>query len=225
MIGILGAMDIEIEGLRKAAPLCEKKIGGQTFYVGKIGSSEVAVAKCGIGKVNAAMGCRVMLSAFSPSLVINTGVAGSLSPTLAIGDIVIADSVCQHDFDTTALGEEPGLLPGINIVKIPADQSAVKKLCAITARLGINHTAATIASGDCFVADPEKKKRIVDIFGAAACEMEGGAIGQVCYTNGTPFAVLRALSDSADQGSCEDYPAFCRLAADRSVEILLEFLK
>ena len=133
--------------------------------------------------------------------------------------------MCQHDFDPTALGDEPGLLPGLDLVKIPADADAAARLCEIAARLGINYAAATVASGDCFVADAEKKRRIVDVFGAAACEMEGGAIGQVCRANGTPFAVLRALSDSADEGSCEDYPAFCRLAADRSVKILLEFLK
>lgn len=225
MIGILGAMDIEIEGLRTAAPLREEKIGGHIFYTGKIGSSDVAVAKCGIGKVNAAMCCQLMISRFSPELVINTGVAGSLCGSLAIGDIVIADNVCQHDFDTTALGDEPGLLPGLDLVKIPADADAAARLCEIAASLGINYAAATVASGDCFVADAEKKRRIVDVFGAAACEMEGGAIGQVCRANGTPFAVLRALSDSANEGSCEDYPAFCRLAADRSVKILLEFLK
>ena len=76
MIGILGAMDIEIEGLRTAAPLREEKIGGHIFYTGKIGSSDVAVAKCGIGKVNAAMCCQLMISRFSPELVINTRVSG-----------------------------------------------------------------------------------------------------------------------------------------------------
>lgn len=225
MIGILGAMDIEIEGLRSAADLCEKHIGAYTFYTGKIGGSEVAVAKCGIGKVNAAMGCQVLISEFAPELVINTGVAGSLAPSLAIGDIVIAESVCQHDFDTTALGEEPGLLPGLNTVQIPSDKKAAARLCDIAEKFGIKHLLAPIASGDCFVADAAKKRFIVDTFGAAAAEMEGGAIGQVCAVNNVPFAVLRALSDSADEGACDDYPSFCRLAAERSVKILLEFLK
>lgn len=226
MFGIIGAMDIEVEGLRAVAEdVREERIGGITFTTGKIHGKSVAIAKCGIGKVNAAMCAQTMILTYKPSLVINTGVAGSLTNGLSIGDIVIAEDVCQHDFDTTPVGDPLGLIPEVNLVKIPADEKAGKALAATVAGCGIRYKTGTIASGDVFVASSEKKDFIVSEFGALACEMEGASIGQVCAINETPFAVLRALSDSADEGSCEDYPAFCRLAADRSIKVLCEFIK
>ena len=78
-----------------------------------------------------------------------------------------------------------------------------------------------IATGDRFVADDRTKKQIVERFGAVACEMEGGAVGQVCTANKVPFAVIRAISDDADGGAVEDYPAFAKKAAQTSAEILI----
>lgn len=226
MIGIIGAMDIEVEGLKNAATdISERVISGIRFVSGKICGADVVIAKAGIGKVNAAMCAEAMILAYSPSLVINTGVAGSLTGGLSIGDIVIADSVCQHDFDTSPVGDPIGLLPEVNMIKIPADKAALAALSECTEKCGIKFKTGTIASGDVFVADSDKKNYIVSNFSALACEMEGGSIGQVCRLNNTPFAILRALSDSADEGSCEDYPAFCRIAADRSIAVISEYLK
>lgn len=225
MIGIIGAMDIEVEGLKAAATeVCERTIGTIRFVCGKISGTEVVIAKAGIGKVNAAICTEAMILTYSPSLIINTGVAGSLTDGLSIGDIVIADSVCQHDFDTSPVGDPIGLLPEVNLIKIPTDKASLSLLSECAAKRGIKFKAGTVASGDVFVADSKAKQRISADFGALACEMEGGSIGQVCWLNNTPFAILRALSDSANEGSCEDYPTFCRLAADRSVAVICDFL-
>ncbi|MDO4617936.1 MAG: 5'-methylthioadenosine/adenosylhomocysteine nucleosidase [Clostridia bacterium] len=226
MIGFLGAMDIEIEGLLKASTHTkENKISGITFFECKIENKDVIVAKCGIGKVNAALSAEAMILTYNPSLVINTGVAGSLSKTLKIGDIVLSEDVCQHDFDTSPLGDPIALLPGINMVKIPADKKALDSFLKASEKLGLNTGVGTIASGDQFVSSSEQKKFIVDTFNAKACEMEGGSIGQVCKQNGTPFFIIRALSDSADEGAVDDYPSFAKKAADNSVRLILEFLK
>lgn len=226
MLGILGAMDIEVDGLKAmATDISEEIISGKTFIRGKIHGKDVVIAKCGIGKVNAALGAEAMILKYNPDLIINTGVAGSLTKELSIGDIVIADSVCQHDFDTSPLGDPIGLIPELNLVKIPADKAAKEKLEAVIKKLGLNYRTGTIASGDAFIASSEKKEFIVSYFDALACEMEGASIGQVCAVNNTPFAVLRALSDSADEGSCEDYPAFCRLAAKNSINVISEFIR
>ncbi len=226
MLGILGAMDIEVDGLKAmATDVTEEKISGKTFICGKIHGKDVVIAKCGIGKVNAALCAEAMILKYNPDLIINTGVAGSLTRDLLIGDIVIADSVCQHDFDTSPLGDPIGLIPEVNLVKIPADKAAKEKLEAVIKKLGLNSKTGTVASGDAFIASSEKKDFIVSYFGALACEMEGASIGQVCAVNNTPFAVLRALSDSADEGSCEDYPAFCKLAAKNSINVISEFIR
>ncbi|MBQ7794696.1 MAG: 5'-methylthioadenosine/adenosylhomocysteine nucleosidase [Clostridia bacterium] len=226
MLGIIGAMDIEVEGLKKAATdVSEQVISGITFTSCKIHGKEAVIAKCGIGKVNAALCTEAMIITYNPDLIINTGVAGSLTAALAIGDIVIATDLCQHDFDTSPVGDPLGLIPEVNKIKIPADISAAERLEDVISSLGINYQKGTIASGDIFVASKEKKDFIVSEFGAAACEMEGASIGQVCTLNNTPFAVLRALSDSADEGSCDDYPAFCKMAAERSIQVITEFIK
>lgn len=226
MLGILGAMDIEVDGLKAmTTDAAECVISGRKYIKGKIHGKDVVIAKCGIGKVNAALSAEAMILEFAPDLIINTGVAGSLTGELSIGDIVIADSVCQHDFDTSALGDPIGLIPEINLIKIPADATACKKLENVISALGLKSMTGIIASGDSFVASSNKKNFIVSEFGALACEMEGASIGQVCAVNGTPFAVLRALSDSANEGSCSDYPAFCRLAAENSVNVISEFIK
>lgn len=226
MIGILGAMDIEVDGLKVlATDVTEEIVSGKTFILGKIHGRDVVIAKCGIGKVNAALGAEAMILKYSPELVINTGVAGSLTRDLSIGDIVIADNVCQHDFDTSPLGDPIGLIPEVNLIKIPADNDAVCKLEGVISKLGLKSLTGTVASGDAFIASSEKKDFIVSTFNALACEMEGASIGQVCAVNGVPFAVLRALSDSADEGSCSDYPAFCKVAAENSINVISEFIK
>jgi adenosylhomocysteine nucleosidase len=80
----------------------------------------------------------------------------------------------------------------------------------------------TIATGDQFIGSQAVKDRIVNTFGAIACEMEGAAIGQVCYVNKVPFAVIRAISDDADGGACEDYPTFAKMAAKNSAKAVIE---
>jgi nucleoside phosphorylase len=106
-----------------------------------------------------------------------------------------------------------------------ADQKISQKLTDCVVALGGKALAGCIASGDQFVAAPEKKAYIKETFGAIACEMEGGAIAHVATVNGTPFAVLRAISDSADGDATMDYPTFSRLAAERSVATLRAYLR
>lgn len=226
MIGIIGAMDVEVEGIKLAVENpSERVISGITFVSGTIEGQDTVVARCGIGKVNAAICAEAMILAFSPSLIINVGVAGSLSAELSIGDIVVADKVCQHDFDTTPAGDMRGLIAEVNLINIPTDSDASAKLAKCVEACGINYRTGTIASGDIFVADSGTKDFIVSEFSALACEMEGASIGQVCWLNRVPFTVLRALSDSANETSHMDYPEFCRLAARRSIMVIDEFFK
>lgn len=225
MIGIIGAMEIEVESIKSLlTDTVQENISGVEFVSGKLADTEVVVAKCGVGKVFAALCAEAMILRFKPDAIINTGVAGCLDPTLSIGDIVIADSVVQHDMDTSPLGDPIGMLSDINIVKIPADEKICRMLEKSTADLGITHTVSTIASGDQFVADDETKRFITENFNAASCEMEGAAIGHVCYVNKVPFGVLRSMSDGADNGADMDFPAFTRLAAHNSTEVIKNFL-
>lgn len=226
MIGIIGAMGIEVRAL---ADLLENKtsetISGVEYMSGKIYGKDVVLAVCGIGKVFAAICAQTMILKYNPDVIINTGVAGTLTDALSIGDIAIADSVVQHDMDTSPLGDPVGLLSGINIVKIPADKATVQKIEACVNAIGVNHQIGTIASGDQFLASNEVKTRIVNNFNAIAGEMEGAAIGHVCYVNNKPFCVLRAISDCADGSGAENYMEFLGRAAENAVMVMARYIK
>ena len=224
MIGFIGAMDVEVNGLiANLENKTLKKISSINFYSGSLCGTEVVIAKCGVGKVNAAICAQTMILTYNPDIVINTGVAGSLSTEIGICDVAVAIDVVQHDMDTSPLGEPLGFIGGIDMVKIPCDIVAAQQLFNTAANLGCNTKLGTIASGDQFLNSDDAKKRIVDNFGAIAGEMEGASIGHVAYANGTPFAVLRVISDNASGDSNMDFPQFCQIAAEKSINICKEF--
>ena len=225
-LGIIAAMALEAEPLieHMTDKTCET-VSGITFTKGDLFGRTVVVAVCGIGKVFAALCAQTMMMTYAPQAVINTGVAGSLTTRLAIGDLAVAEQVVQHDMDTSAIGDPVGLISGINEVYLPADAAMREKLLAAAAAVGVNTLCGTIASGDQFVSDSNKKAWIADTFGAIACEMEGAAIGQVCFVNKVPFAVVRAISDDASGEAQMDYPQFAQMAAKHSVELICRMVK
>lgn len=226
LTGIICAMQLEMEGLRAhMTDTVTETVSGIEFVRGSIGGAPVVTAVCGVGKVFAALCAQTMILRYAPARVINTGVAGSLSPALTIGSIAIARDVVQHDMDTSPLGDPVGLLSGINIVHIPADATLSEALTESARCCGLTVQSGTVATGDQFISTTAQKERIREVFGAIACEMEGGAIGHVCYVNGMPFAILRAISDGGDEAAQMDYPTFARFAAANSVKVLTEFLK
>lgn len=225
-IGIIGAMEPEVEAL--VCALEDKKsitVSGISFHSGRIGEKSVVVAKCGIGKVFAAICAQTMILNFSPSLIVNTGVGGALARGITTGDIIIASDLCQHDMDTSAIGDPKGLVSGINVIYFEADKRAGEILLSTAKQLGMNARLGRIASGDKFIASGEDKERIISDFSADGCEMEGCAIAQTAFVNGTPFAVVRAISDSADGEATMDYPTFLPLAAKNSAALTLTLIK
>lgn len=227
MIGIIGAMHIEVETIKSLMEnKISEKIGGVEFVKGTLHGKEIVIAVCGIGKVAAAMCAQAMILKYAPDCIINTGVGGSLSTELAIGDIAVAESLVQHDMDTSPLGDPVGLISGINIVNIPADNDVIKLLSeGIETLENVKGMRGVIASGDQFIASVEKKKFITDNFSAIVCEMEGASIAQVCYTNGVPFGVVRAVSDCADGSSHMDYGEFLPIAAANAAKLIEYFVK
>jgi adenosylhomocysteine nucleosidase len=225
-IGIIGAMEPEIEGL--VASLTERRdevCGSILFHLGKIGERRVVVARCGIGKVFAAMCCEAMIIKYSPRLIVNTGVGGALNHSLRPTDIVIGDRVFQHDMDTSPFGDPKGLISGINKVYLECDRAAREILISSAKALSLNAISGDIATGDQVIASNDKRRAITDTFGGDACEMEGGAIAQAAYANGVPFVIVRAISDSADGEASLDYPKFLKIAADNSLKLTLELIK
>lgn len=223
MIGIIGAMEKEISMLRdKMTGVTEKKIGVTRFYQGMLWEKEVCLALCGIGKIHAALCTQAMILHFSPEAIINIGVAGALDESLAIADIVIGAYGIQHDVDTTAFGDPLGCIPEINIVELPCDQKLMAAMEKAADSQGLHHITAGIATGDQFIHQLEKKQQLHAHFGASACDMEGGAIAQVCFEFQVPYGAYRAISDTL-RGDEKEYMEKAMLAADASQRLLKAF--
>ena len=224
MIGIICALQYEAELL--ISNLTDKKtdtISGMTYTSGILQGKKAVIAVCGVGKVFAAVCAQTMILKYSPEIIVNTGVAGGVHPSLACGDITVAKSVVQHDMDTSPLGDPKGLLSGINVIYIECSDK-LSEIARISKANGSNTVIGVIASGDQFVASKEKKDFIQNEFNAVACDMEAAAIGHSCYINNTPFCVIRAISDSADGKAHLDYPTFSKLAANNAAKIINEFV-
>ena len=230
-IGIIGAMQIEVEALCAAMTDTETlTVGNMTFVCGRLRGKRVVCAKCGIGKVFAAMCTQTMILTYSPAVIVNSGVAGTLSESLSIGQIALAEQVVQHDMDTSPIGDPVGLISGINIIYIPADPAVTDALAAAVDSLQVPYKRGTVASGDQFICRTSDKDRIRSTFETPAmpviaCEMEGASVGQVCYVNGVPYGILRAISDGGDEQAFADYPTFLAAAAKTATEVMLRFVE
>jgi adenosylhomocysteine nucleosidase len=226
MIGIIGAMSAEVEALKaKIENAKTEKISGAEFVSGRLAGKDVVVAQCGIGKVFAAICAQTMILRYGATTLINTGVVGTLSEKIGILDFAISSGVVQHDMDTTAIGDAPGLISGINMVEIPAAKALCDTVVSTAIEQGNRAIAGIVASGDQFINNASRKAFIRDTFGAVCCEMEGAAIGQVCYVNGVDFVIIRCISDNASGEAEMEYPEMVKIAAVKSqqlVEAILE---
>ncbi len=228
-IGVIGAMTVEVKGLiAQMENDRTQETAGLVFHRGLLGGVDCVVAKCGAGKVNSAVCAQVMITQYAPRLVINVGVAGGMD--VGIGDLVVASQCVQHDFDTTPLGEPQSQLTICrgegeeSFVMLNSDQAASALLLEEARQIYGGAHLGVIATGDSFVADPAKGRQLRRQFGAKAVEMEGASIAQACYMNSVPFAILRAISDNANDDSPADFPAFVQACAEKSARLLAKAL-
>jgi adenosylhomocysteine nucleosidase len=208
-IGIIGAMDEEVSYLKSLLEMVSvKNILGMDFAIGKMASKSVVIVRSGIGKVNAAICAQVLVDMYGVDYIINTGVAGALGKGISVGDIVISKDLVHHDFDSTAFGGyEPGEIPRLNKVFFEADEDLIEIALKASAEAAPNSKAYTgrIASGDQFISSNEQKEKIISRFKPLCVEMEGAAIAQTAYLNKIPFIVIRAMSDSSEDGAAASY--------------------
>ncbi len=224
-IGVIAAMQIEIDALKERLENSGTvTVSGIDYVCGSLHGKRVIAAKCGIGKVFAALCAQTMIIRFAPDCIINTGVAGALNPDLRIGDIVIGEKTVQHDMDTSPIGDPVGLVSGINVVFFESNKTVTEAIRKSAEELGYAHRCGIIACGDRFVADNATKDTIVSNFAADACDMESAAMAQACYINNVPFGSIRAISDGADDGAKIDYPTFARIAAERGIALTDKFI-
>jgi adenosylhomocysteine nucleosidase len=226
VIGIIGAMDEEIELLLPQLNLKKKLIKAQmTFSYGELLGKEVVLVRSGIGKVNAAICTQILIDDFDVTNIINVGIAGGIGEDIYPGDVVIADNLVQHDMDTSVFGDKIGQVPRLDCYEFNCDKDMVniaKNACAKSKE--IKTYIGRIVSGDQFVANIEKTKWLSGEFNALACEMEGASIAQVSYLNKIPFVVIRSISDNANNGAHMDYKKFSAIAVLNSTNFVKNML-
>ena len=225
MLGIIGAMDIEVEALYERMTETEvRTIAGMEFHKGKLASNAAFVAT---KPVNAGICSQILADCYHVTEIINTGVAGSLKAEINIGDIVLSSTAVQHDVDAGVFSYPPGEIPGLGIREFPADEKllALAKECCERVNPEIQVFTGRVASGDQFIDSKEKKTRIHDTFDACCTEMEGAAIAQAAWLNKIPYLIIRSISDKADDSAHMDYDVFEAKAAANSVRLVTAMAK
>lgn len=239
MILVLAAMDAELRSLlghlRHAAP-CD---GTPSAMRGALGAHPVVVALTGIGKVAAASCAATLIERHRPGAVLFAGLAGSLSPRLRIGDIVVASRFIQHDLDASPLfprfevpltglawfGADPAWSERLRASAVRALAELDPDARATLDAIGVGTPevrSGDVATGDAFVTSASARELVRSRVPEAVCvEMEGAAIAQVCRARGVPFAACRVISDSADESAPADFEAFVTRVESRLTAAVL----
>ncbi len=223
-LAIMGAMQEEIEPLLayfenvKVTEFAKNK-----YYEVNYRGLDIVIAYSKIGKVFASLTASTLIEKFGCDTLLFSGVAGAINPELKIGDLIIADKLCQHDLDITAFGHPHGFVPeGAVFVETSSQLREVAKEAAN--ENGLKVIEGTIATGDQFVHSSERKDFIESTFKADALEMEGASVAVVCDALNVPFFILRAISDSADMDAGFDFDEFLKSSAKESAEYLIKIV-
>lgn len=224
-LGIIGAMSVEVETLKaQMSGLSISQKAGMEFYEGVLAGVPAVVVVCGVGKVNAALCVQILCDCYQVTHLVNTGVAGSLNPTLDIGDLVVGKDAMYHDFDCHVLNDNyvVGQVPGLPVREFPADSMLVEAAFQAAETIHNGHVhIGRVASGDQFVCSGEQKNAIVENTDALCTEMEGAAIAHAAWRNGVPFVIIRAISDKADNSAEMDFPTFEAITAKHCAAVTM----
>lgn len=230
-IGIIGAMEIEVNMLQAQLEQCQViERAGMAFYDGLLCGVPVTVVKSGAGKVNSAICAQILADLFQVTHIINTGVAGSLDASVDYCDMVISTEVCYHDMHNEAMGYKPGEPPRPGWLLYTADEKMIARAEAACRKVAMREGGAfeihkgRIVTGDWFINSAERKAAVIAKFGGLCTEMEGASIGHSAYLNGIPFVVIRSISDKADDSAEVDFHSFEVQAAKRSMEVVKEMI-
>ena len=224
-IAIMGAMPEEIAPLLAKVKNVKKiEYADNSYYEATYQGKELVIAYSKIGKVFSSLTASILLEKFGCSTLLFSGVAGAINPELKIGDLIIADKLCQHDLDISIFGHPFGYVPeGAVFVESDAGLREIAK--AVALKNGLSVIEGTIATGDQFVASNERKEFISTNFQADALEMEGASVAVVCDALNVPFFVLRAISDTANDDAGVDFDEFMIGSAKISANFILEMVE
>jgi adenosylhomocysteine nucleosidase len=241
---IVAALHDELASVLALMPDEQKQtVGGREFWVGHLHGQDVVAVLSGVGKVSAAATAALLIDRFKVQRIVFTGVAGGLGPGVNVGDVVLARSFLQHDMDASPIfpRHEVPLYGRSRFEADAALSDALELACermlhSLPQQLGAPTVEAfgllspklhqgLLISGDRFVATTVESQALQrELPDALAVEMEGAAFAQVCHDFGVPLAVVRTISDRADDAAHVDFPRFLREVASRYSGALIDTL-
>ena len=223
-LAIMGAMEEEIEPLLAHFENVNiVEFANNKYYEVNYKGLDIVVAYSKIGKVFASLTATTMIEKFTCDTLLFSGVAGGINPELKIGDLIIADKLCQHDLDITAFGHPNGFVPGGKVF-VETTKSLRETAKKVASENNLKVIEGTIATGDQFVHSNERKDFIQSTFNADALEMEGASVAVVCDALNVPFFILRAISDTADMDAGFDFDEFLKSSAKNSADYLIKIV-
>ncbi|MEY4480764.1 MAG: hypothetical protein RLZZ267_1442 [Bacillota bacterium] len=192
------------------------------YYQGQLWGHDVVICKSGVGKVNAAVCTQSLIDTFAVEAILFTGVAGAVSATLRIGDIVVSSDCMYHDMDARALGFAVGEIPYATTSVFTADAELVQAAVDAGHRMypELQVEVGRVLSGDQFIADRAHVAFLREELGGSCTEMEGAAVAHVCVMNAVPFVIVRSMSDQADGSAHTNFAEFTVTAAKHSLGII-----
>ena len=215
---LIAAMNEELSALLPAIEGASTgRCGGREFWLGQLAGEPVVAVLSGIGKVAAAITATLLIDHYQVDRMLFLGVAGGLGEGVKVGDVVVADALLQHDMDASPLfprHEVP--LTGLSrfAVDAPFSDAVARGAQAAVAGSEARVHRGLIVSGDRVVSTAAESRALRDALpDALAVEMEGAAVAQVCHAFGTPLAVVRSISDRADDTAHVDFGRFLREVA------------
>jgi adenosylhomocysteine nucleosidase len=225
-IAIVAAMREELRALQAdLRDIRIERIAGRDFHLGSLHGRPALLALSGIGKVAAATTAALLLDRFDVNALLFTGVAGGLQVGVGVGDVVVADELLQHDLDASPIFPR-WEVPLTGRSRFPADAAWSDALANAARSLGYHTHRGLVVSGDRFVSTAAESRALrAALPDALAVEMEGAAVAQVCHDFARPFAVVRTVSDRADDDAHLDFARFVdEVAAEHARAIVRALL-
>lgn len=224
-IAIMGAMPEEIAPLlKKVGTYTSETYAGNTYYQAEYAGHELVIAYSKIGKVFSTLTATTLIEKYGCEKLLFSGVAGAINSELKIGDLIVAEKLCQHDLDITAFGHPHGFVPE-GAVFVETDKNLNRIALEVANDLNLKVLSGTIATGDQFIHDKAKNEWIGETFNADALEMEGASVAVVCKALDVPFFILRAISDAADMDASFSFDAFLEKAAVNSANFVIAMVE
>lgn len=221
-IGIICAVDRELSPfLEKLQPQALPTQAMLTFYQGSLGDHQLILVRCGVCKVNAAIAAQALIDRFQVDLLINSGTAGGINPSVQLFDTIISEKIAYHDVAPHILTQYH---PFMESVYFSADPRllALMRQCAPqppnTLRFG------TTVTGEQFI-DTGMREEIDRQFSPLSADMEGAAIAHVCHVNHIPFLMIRSITDTPTHSGMDHFEQNCEKASGLACEATLALIQ